>query len=66
MREKLNTLPLSELKEMAKAQGLRGISGLRKAELIDALCRLDPGTSPIRIPMGRAEVRGNSQMLCVR
>lgn len=41
MREKLNTLPLSELKEMAKAQGLRGISGLRKAELIDALCRLD-------------------------
>lgn len=39
MREKLNTLPLSELKELAKAQGLKGISSLRKAELVDLLCR---------------------------
>ncbi|MCI9593515.1 MAG: transcription termination factor Rho [Lachnospiraceae bacterium] len=39
MREKLNTLPLSELKELAKAQGLKGFSSLRKAELIDLLCQ---------------------------
>ncbi len=39
MREKLNTLPLSELKELAKAQKLKGFSSLRKAELIDLLCQ---------------------------
>ena len=46
MREKLNTLPLSELKELARTRGLRGISGLRKAELIDVLCRLDEEKQP--------------------
>lgn len=39
MREKLKTLPLSELKELAKAQGLRGISTMRKADIIELLCR---------------------------
>ncbi|MCB7320209.1 transcription termination factor Rho [Lacrimispora sp. 210928-DFI.3.58] len=39
MRERLQTLPLAELKELAKAQGLKGISALRKAEIIDLLCQ---------------------------
>ena len=39
MREKLQTLPLAELKELAKSQGLKGISILRKAEIIELLCR---------------------------
>lgn len=38
MREKLETLPLVQLRELAKAQGLKGASGLRKAELIELLC----------------------------
>ena len=38
MREKLQTLPLAELKELAKAQGIKGGSAMRKAELIEALC----------------------------
>ncbi|NBH71833.1 transcription termination factor Rho [Clostridiaceae bacterium] len=38
MREKLQTLPLAELKELAKSQGIKGGSTMRKAELIDALC----------------------------
>ena len=38
MREKLQTLPLAELKELAKAQGIKGGSTMRKAELINALC----------------------------
>ena len=38
MREKLQTPPLSELKEMAKSRGSKGISSLRKAEIIDLLC----------------------------
>jgi len=37
MREKLNTLPLAQLREIAKANGLKGISGLKKAELIDRI-----------------------------
>lgn len=37
MREKLNTLPLAQLREIAKANGLKGISGLKKADLIDRL-----------------------------
>lgn len=40
MREKLKTLPLVQLREMAKAQGLKGISTLKKAEIIDKLCEL--------------------------
>ena len=38
MREKLETLPLAQLKELAKAQGIKGVSAMKKAELIDALC----------------------------
>ena len=37
MREKLETLPLTKLKEFAKGQGLK-ITGLRKAQIIDLLC----------------------------
>lgn len=37
MREKLQTLPLAELKELAKAQGIKGCSSMRKAEIIDLL-----------------------------
>ena len=42
MREKLATLPLTQLKELAKSQGIKNISGLRKAELIDRLCGRAP------------------------
>ncbi|MDO4267533.1 MAG: transcription termination factor Rho [Eubacteriales bacterium] len=40
MREKLQTLPLVQLKELAKAQGIKGAGAMRKADLIDQLCRL--------------------------
>ncbi len=38
MREKLQTLPLAQLKELAKSQGIKGCSTMRKGDLIDALC----------------------------
>ena len=38
MREKLQTLPVAVLEEMAKKQGIKGATALRKAELIEALC----------------------------
>ena len=37
MREKLETLPLAELKELAKARGIKGLSSMKKAEIIDLL-----------------------------
>ena len=52
MREKLQTLPLSELKEMAKSRGIKGISSLRKAEIIDLLCaeaEKNPEVTPAEI-----------------
>lgn len=39
MREKLKTLPLSQLKEMAKDLGLKRISTMRKADIIELLCK---------------------------
>ncbi len=41
MREKLQTLPLAELKEIAKSQGIKGISGMKKGDLIELLCAKD-------------------------
>ena len=38
MREKLQTLPLTELRELAKSQKIKGGSTMRKAELIEVLC----------------------------
>ncbi|MFT4007014.1 MAG: transcription termination factor Rho [Lacrimispora sp.] len=43
MREKLQTLPLTELKELAKAKGIKGCSTLRKAEIINLLCEIEEG-----------------------
>lgn len=41
MREKYETLPLATLKELAKARGLRGISAMKKAQLIDRMVEED-------------------------
>ena len=43
MREKLQTLPLTQLRELAKAQGLKGVTTLKKAEIIDRLCEIAGG-----------------------
>ena len=43
MREKLQTLPLTQLRELAKAQGLKGVTTLKKSEIIDRLCEIAGG-----------------------
>ena len=43
MREKLQTLPLTQLRELAKAQVLKGVTTLKKAEIIDRLCEIAGG-----------------------
>ena len=40
-REKYESLPLATLKELAKARKMRGVSTLKKSELIDAMLVLD-------------------------
>lgn len=39
MREKLQTFPLAKLKEFAKEQGIKGISTMKKSDIIDLLCQ---------------------------
>ena len=41
MREKLLSFTLSQLKDIAKSAGLKGITGLKKEELIERLVELD-------------------------
>ncbi len=41
MREKYESLSLATLKELAKARGLKGVSALRKPELIERMLRED-------------------------
>lgn len=41
MREKYESLPLSELRQVAKARGLKGISTLRKDELVNRMVQED-------------------------
>ena len=41
MREKYESLSLVTLKELAKARGLRGISAMRKPELIERMLQED-------------------------
>ena len=40
-REKYESLPLATLKDLAKARKMKGISGMKKGDLIDAMLALD-------------------------
>ncbi|MGN0157831.1 MAG: transcription termination factor Rho [Brotaphodocola sp.] len=57
MREKLQTLPLTELKEMAKNNGIKSVTTMRKSELIDALCKLAEQEEIMRTAVARPAPR---------
>jgi len=40
MKDKLSTLPVAELRKLAADQGIKGTTGLKKAELVDQLAKL--------------------------
>ena len=41
MREKYESLSVAALKDLAKARGLKSISGLKKAEVVEAMLAED-------------------------
>ena len=40
MREKLESLPLKELREIAKSNGIKGVTAMKKAEVINAILEM--------------------------
>ena len=48
MKEKYQTLSVSVLKDIAKSRGMKGISALKKTELIDALLKLDEAEKDVK------------------
>ena len=41
MREKYESLALAELKAIAKARGIKGITGIKKADLVELMLAED-------------------------
>lgn len=64
MREKLETLPLSELKAIAKDKGIKNITTMKKAEIIDALLKLNEEEKPepemLAVELPKNAAAGNS------
>ena len=67
MREKYLSLSLGSLKELAKARGMKGISTLKKSELVERLLQEDekekkPATSNAQQAVKKEEVQQTSRM----
>ena len=67
MREKYLSLSLGSLKELAKARGMKGISTLKKSELVEQLLQEDekekkPATSNAQQAVKKEEVQQTSRM----
>ncbi len=57
MREKYESLPLSQLKELAKARGMKGISALKKSEVIERMLQLDESEREAKTSQGTEPVQ---------
>ena len=60
MREKYESLSLATLKDLAKARGLKGISTLRKPELIDRMLQEDEKEASVQKEIS-PQVQENAQ-----
>ena len=58
MREKYQSLALADLKEIAKSRGIKGTSGMKKADIIEAVSytHLDVYKRQVKIPLDRGFV----------
>ena len=58
MREKYESLPLVQLKELAKVRGLKGISAMKKKELVEAMVAEDEKDNRLKeAPVKEASVK---------
>ena len=60
MREKYESLSLTVLKELAKARGMKGISAMKKSDLVEAMLAQDERTRHMRRSSGRESRRAES------
>ena len=69
MREKYESLSLATLKDLAKARGLKGVSALRKPELIERMLHEDElegetkKQETVREKPQQSEVEGNGERI---
>ena len=49
MREKYESLPLTELRALAKVRGLKGLSAMKKVQLIEAMLEADKKESEVKV-----------------
>ena len=49
MREKYESLSLTVLKDLAKARGIKGLTGLKKEQVVEQRCFLPPNPIVIAI-----------------
>ena len=63
MREKYESLSLTILRDLAKARGLKGISAMRKPELIDRMCEEDEKDKQKQESVKAEEVRPEPERL---
>ena len=73
MREKYESLALADLKEIAKARGIKGTSTMKKAQIVEAMLKEDEkdkaagkevavkSVAPVNTPARRAESPGEDE-----
>ena len=60
MRERYETISLADLKEMAKFRGIKGVSAMKKADIIEAMVAKDEEESAAG-SAGAAAAGGDAQ-----
>lgn len=61
MREKYQSLALADLKEIAKSRGIKGTSGMKKADIIDAMVALDEKEEKEQTAAPKAETKEETE-----
>ena len=59
MRERYETISLVDLKEMAKFRGIKGVSAMKKADIIDAMVAKDEEESAANAVPAEAETKAS-------
>ena len=65
MREKYESLSAAVLRELAKARGMKGISTLKKAELVEAMLAEDEKEAKVQEAKKEAESTTEMRARCV-